>query len=128
MAKRIMVALSMLVSAVLVAQQPVPMGKVDNSSRNYRSADGTVLSKHSSDSDLERALNEDFGNNPEFSGVQVAVKHHSVTLRGSVLSKEAKKRAERVAQHTVGVNFVHNRIKVGENRDFQRSSAVSDAH
>jgi osmotically-inducible protein OsmY len=128
MGKRALVGLSMLVSGVLLAQQPIPMGKVDNSSRNYHSADGTLLTKHSSDEDLFRALSQNYANDPEFTGVQVTVKHHSVKLGGLVTSKDAKRRAEDIASHTVGVRYVQNKLKVGEGVRPDNSTVMSSAH
>jgi hypothetical protein len=128
MKQKITVAFSILLSGLLLAQQPVPMGKVDNSSRNYRSADGTVLTAKSSDEDLSRALYGDYANDPVFSGVQVSVKHHSVKLMGSVASKELKKRAEYVASHTVGVRYVQNALRVNDHEPRASRTEDSAAH
>jgi hypothetical protein len=125
--KRIfLAAVGVFVSGLLCAQQPAPMGKTSESTRNYRSADGTVLSKNSSDEDLARALYESYANDPEFGNVQVTVKHHFVTLVGSVETKDDRKRAAYVAQHMEGVRDVRNRLKLaGAPHD---SAAVSSPH
>jgi hypothetical protein len=128
MKPKIAAGFSILLSGMLLAQQPVPMGKVDNSSRNYRSADGTVLSSKSSDEDLSRALYEDYANDPTFSGVQVSVKHHGVKLAGSVASKETKKRAEYIASHTAGVRYVQNALKVNDRERPEATTLDSTAH
>ena len=49
-----------------------------------------MLTKKSSDEDLERALYRDYANDPVFTGVQVKVKHHTVKLAGTVETKNAK--------------------------------------
>jgi hypothetical protein len=79
---QVMCAALFLFSGLLSAQQPVPMGKIDNSSRNYNAGDGTTLDKHSSDEVVARAVQQSLSNDPELSDVQVQVKHHRVTLRG----------------------------------------------
>lgn len=101
------------------------MGKAGDSGKNYHSPDGTTLSKNSSDEDLARALNENFGNDPEFGNVQVAVKHHKVTLAGTVDSKDARNRAEKLAENTAGVRYVHNRLKLGDSQPRNASSMVT---
>jgi osmotically-inducible protein OsmY len=106
-----------LLSATLLAQQPVPMGKTSDSAKNYRAADGATLSKNSSDDDLTRALNESYSNDPEFSDVRVQVKHRKVTLAGTVLTTGAKRRAEKMAAQTAGVRDVRDHMKIGESGD-----------
>jgi osmotically-inducible protein OsmY len=117
-----------LASGMLLAQQPMPMGKMSDSAKNYRSVDGTVLSKHSSDDDLARALNESYANDPEFSNVQVTVKHHRVTLAGTVVTKDAKQRAEKTAVNMAGVRDVRDRLKVGVDNPRRPETEVSTAH
>ena len=115
----------LLLSGVLLAQQPSPMGKAGDSGKNYQAPDGTSLSKNSSDEVLSRALNETFGNDPEFSNVQVAVRHQKATLTGMVDSKDAKNRAENLAEKTVGIRYVHNRLKLPNSRPKAASSMLS---
>ena len=128
MGTKIILGCVVMVSGMMLAQQPVPVGKVDSSAKNYRSMDGTPLSKHSSDDDLARALDESYGNNPEFAGVQVAVKHRKVTLTGNVVTNSAKDRARDVAEHTAGVRSVHNHLKLGEVDDEKRAVMMTSAH
>ena len=123
MGKRVLLGSVVLISGILVAQQPVPMGKVDASARNYHAADGTLLSNHSTDEQLARALNESYGNDPEFGSVQVIVKHHKVTLLGNVQTKDAKRRAQGVAEHTAGVRSVRNHLKLGD-VDMQKRAVI----
>jgi hypothetical protein len=117
MSKSALVGCLVFVSAALLAQQPVPTGKVSDSAKNYRAADGTTLSKNSSDDDLARALNESYSNDPEFSDLRVQVKHRKVTLAGTVITEGAKRRAEKMAAQTVGVRDVRDRLKIGETRN-----------
>lgn len=124
MKKQFPVIWVVFLSSLLLAQQPIPTGKASDSGKNYRAADGTLLTNKSSDVDLARALNESYANDPEFNGVQVTVKHHLVTLAGSVESKDARKRAQSVAQHFEGVSEVRNRLKVNR----EHASNVSTAH
>lgn len=112
MVKRALVASLLLACGAVWCQQPVAVGKVDDSAKNYRSAGGGVLSSHSTDAELARSLDETFSNNPQFANIQVAVKHHRVVLTGTVVSKDAKQRAETVAQNTEGVRSVRDRLKV----------------
>src|SRR6266704_925054 len=128
MNKRFLLGLVVFLAGVMLAQQPVPTGKSSDSGKNYRSPDGTLLTKKSSDADLARALNESYANDPEFYNVQVTVKHHLVTLAGSVETRDAKKRAQSVAQHFEGVREVQNRLKLGAARAAQRDSTLSSAH
>lgn len=115
----------LFLSGVLLAQQPSPMGKAGDSGKNYRSPDGTLLSKNSSDEELARSLNESFGNHPEFANVQVAVRHHKATLSGMVDSKDAKSRAENLAENTVGIRYVRNRLKLPNSRPKEATSMMS---
>lgn len=112
MTSRILAAGVVLIAGALYAQQPVATGKIDSSSINYRGASGSALNKHSSDDELVRGLDAAYSNAPEFSNVLVQSKHHNVTLTGSVESKEAKKRAEKIAMTTAGVRSVRDRLKV----------------
>jgi osmotically-inducible protein OsmY len=128
MGKRVVLGCVVMVSGILFAQQPVPVGKTDTSAKNYRSLDGSPLSKHSSDDELARALNENYGNNPEFGGVQVTVKHRKVTLSGTVVTNSAKDRARDVAEHTVGVRSVRNHIKLGDVDTDKRAVVMTSAH
>ncbi len=104
------------------------MGKSGGSGKNYQSSDGTLLSKNSSDEDLARALNEGYANDPEFENVQITVKHHKVTLVGTVDSKDAKIRAQELAENTEGIRYVQNRLKVGDPHSRNSSSLLSTAH
>lgn len=122
-----LIALSFVMSGIVLAQQPVPMGKSDDTPRTSRSADGTMLTKKSSDEDLERALYQDYENDPLFTGLQVKVKHHTVKLAGTVETKDAKRRAEDIALHTTGVRYVHNNLKVTEGRRPERNVESSTA-
>lgn len=122
------IALLFVMSGMLLAQQPVPMGKSDDSPRISRSADGTMLSKKASDDDLERALYHDYANDPVFAEVQVKVKHHTVNLAGTVDTKNAKRRAEDIALHTTGVRYVHNTLKVNGATRADRATESSAAH
>lgn len=123
-----LITLSFVISGILLAQQPVPMGKSDDAPRTSRSADGTMLTKKSSDEDLERALYQDYENDPMFTGLQVKVKHHTVKLAGTVETKNAKRRAEDIAIHTTGVRYVHNILKVNEGTRPERTVESSTAH
>ncbi len=118
----------LLLSTFLVAQQPMPMGKTDNSARNYRADDGTMLSKSTSDDQLARSIQESLSNDPELNSVIVQVKHHRVTLTGYVVTNDAKHRAENVAEHTASVRSVRDKLKLGDAESAQRSSLLSAAH
>lgn len=112
MTLRILISGAFLLSGVLYAQQPVATGKLDSASVNYKGASGPALDKHSSDDDLVRGLDAAFGNAPEFSNVLVQSKHHNITLSGTVASKDARKRAEKLALNTAGVRNVRDHLKV----------------
>ena len=112
MTSRVLVSGVLLIAGALYAQQPVATGKFDPSATNYRGSSGSALNKHSSDDDLVRGLDAAYSNAPEFANVLVHAKHHNVTLSGTVESKEAKKRAEKIALTTAGVRNVQNRLKV----------------
>lgn len=116
----------LLVTGALFAQAPVPVGKVQTSAKNYRGADGTTLSKNSSDSELENAINAGLSDNPEFREVRASVHKHHVTLMGNVSDKDVKHRAESKADHFVGVRSVKNKIKVGE-METQRATISTSA-
>ena len=45
--------------------------------------------------------------------VEVEVKDGEVTLTGTLENRRAKRRAEDLAEHAVGVKDVHNRIRIG---------------
>ncbi len=127
MHKPALLGCAVFLTGVLFAQQPSPMAKAGESGKNYRSPDGNALSKNSSDEDLTRALNESFSNDPEFGGVQIFVKHHKATLSGTVDTKEAKNRAEKIAGDTEGIRYVHNRLKLAGAHP-RNSSTMSAAH
>ncbi len=120
--------LAVLSIGTLLAQQPVAVGKVHDSSRNYHGADGTSLDKNSSDSELQRSLDASVSNDPELRNVQVAVHHHNATLTGLVTSKRAKSRAEELVAHTEGVRNVRNHLKVGEGQAERRETLSTEAH
>lgn len=113
---------------IALAQQPMPMAKVNDSARNYRGADGSVLTGKTGDNDLQQALYSAYGEDPDFSQVQVKVKKHRVTLTGKVLNRDARRRAEQVAIHTEGVRAVRNDLKVGSFERVHSDSALSAAH
>jgi osmotically-inducible protein OsmY len=111
-----------------IAQQPSPMGSVNDSGKNYRLPDGTTLSKNPSDEDLTRALYERYASDPELTNIQVKVHHRRVTLAGVVLSKDFKSRAEKLALNTAGVRDVNNKLKVGVPHPQARESILSASH
>ncbi len=111
----------------LFAQQPIPVGKTHSSAKNYRAADGSQLSKNSSDAELASAINESLADNPEYRGVRATVHKHNVKLSGNVSTKGAKSRAEYDAGRFVGVRSVKNSIKVGDMESPQRTTITSSA-
>jgi osmotically-inducible protein OsmY len=113
---------------VAVAQQPMPMGKVNTSAKNYRGADGSALTRNASDADLQQALYGVYAQDPDFNQVEVKVNKHRVTLTGKVLNRDARHRAEQVAERTEGVRAVRNNLKIGSFDRIQSDSAVSSAH
>jgi osmotically-inducible protein OsmY len=113
---------------IALAQQPVPMAKVNDSARNYRGADGSLLTSKATDDDLQQALYNAYGEDPDFSQIQVKVKKHRVTLTGKVLNRDVRRRAEEVATHTAGVRAVRNDLKVGTFERVHSDSALSSAH
>ena len=117
-----------LFSSLLLAQQPVATGKLDRAARNYEAGDGSTLSKNSTDDDVARALRQALANDPELSGVQVQVKHHQVTIMGSVPTKDARERAYTIAQHLESVRSVRDRVRLGEPSAGEKNSVVSTAH
>jgi osmotically-inducible protein OsmY len=112
--KKVLLCCCLLNCMAAWGQQPIAVGKVDDSSKNYHSADGAALSKESSDAELARSLDQAFGNDPRFSNVQVAVKHRRVVLTGDVDSKDVKRRAEQLAENTAGVREVRDHLKVND--------------
>ena len=111
-----------------IAQQPSPMGTVNDSGKNYRLPDGTTLSRNPSDEDLVRALYERYSGDPELRNIQVTVHHRRVTLAGVVISKDFKTRAEKLAFNTAGVRDVRNKLKIGEQHSQSRESMLSVSH
>ena len=125
---RALLCSAFLIAGTLLAQQPIPVGKMNESSRNYRGADGSVLSKSSSDSDLENAINQSLSDNPEFRGVRASVKHHRVTLSGEVEMKSAKREAESQVSRFVAVRSVKNKIRIAQLNTDNRATMTSSAH
>ena len=111
---------------IAFAQSPTPVGKSSNG-KNYRAADGSLLSNNTSDEALQQALSDNYTNDPEFSGIRVSVRHHRVTLEGSVINKDARRRAERMAEDTAGVRSVRSRLKLADSRDV-RGLSVAESH
>jgi osmotically-inducible protein OsmY len=111
-----------------IAQQPSPMGTVNDSGKNYRLADGTTLSKNPSDEELMRALYERYAGDPELVNIQVTVHHRRVTLAGAVVSKDFKSRAEKLAMNTAGVREVRNKLKVASSRQQSHEAVFSASH
>src|SRR3954464_6208327 len=126
MMNRALLCSALLITGTLLAQQPIPVGKVNTSAKNYRAADGSQLSKNSSDIDLESAVNESLADNPEYRNVRAAVHHHHVTLTGDVPTKSIKNRAETDAGRFVGVRSVKNKLKVADT-DAKRATMTSSA-
>lgn len=123
MGKHLVLSCALLLSGTLLSQQPVPMGKSSDSTRNYLSADGSTLTKDSSGEELMRALDGSYSNDPAFNHVQVAVKKHNVTLNGTVPDRDARKRAEKIATGTEGVRYVRNNLKIDRSDQPQKASA-----
>jgi osmotically-inducible protein OsmY len=121
MVKTVLVGVLLSAFSTAWGQQPVAVGKTDDA-KNYHAADGTGLSKDSSDAELTRSLDQSFSNDPQFNNVQVTVKHHRVVLTGAVASKDAKRRAERLAQNTEGVRDVRDHLKVKDTATAETSA------
>ena len=73
--------------------------------RNYQRADTRILD------DINDRLTED--PHVDASDIEVSVQNGEVTLSGRVDDREAKRRAEDLAESISGVKHVENRIKVG---------------
>ena len=58
----------------------------------------------------ERMVGEDM---LKGSDISVDTDHHVVTLRGTVMGREGRAKAARIASHTEGVHRVVNHLKVG---------------
>jgi len=124
MRNRALLCSVLFITGTLLAQAPIPVGKAESSGKNYRGADGTQLSKNSSDKELENAINASLADKPEYREVRAYVHKHKVTLRGNVSTKNAKHRAESDTGRFVGVRSLKNDIKVGE-MDADKRAVVS---
>ncbi len=125
---RALLCSALLISGTLLAQQPIPVGKLNGSSKNYRSADGTRLTKNSSDAELEGAINESLTDNPEYRDVRATVNKHRVTLTGDVMDKHVKRLAESDVNRFAGVRGVKNQLKIVTSDDPKRSTLTTEAH
>lgn len=77
--------------------------------RNYRRSDDRILE------DINERLTEDA--DVDASDIDVSVKNGEVTLSGRVDDRQAKRKAEDIADSVTGVTHVENRLKTGSGRD-----------
>jgi Flp pilus assembly secretin CpaC len=77
-----------------------------------------------SDERIEEQLNDTFTDDHmlDASNIEVTVKNGEVTLSGTVNNREAKRRAEDLAENLSGVTNVENRIRVSEKSEEQKGT------